>query len=301
MATVVRVTRVANPRRRAVGRKSNPRRRRRLTPKQIKYFGTKRQKNALKRRSRAHNARRRRNVTYGSHRVVWVGGSVKRPRKRKANPRRKKTTRRNPALVVTLGAVNPTGRKTKTMAQTRKRRRGRRRTNPSSRTAAVVYRYKRSGSRRRNPSMPAVFGTRVLSKGAGILVLGGLTGVAAAKLIPGWIPLGTYGSSVLIRTLVTGVSAVVAGQVAGRFVPGGFGDAVLFGGLMQTASMALNALMPGFKIAGVPVALSGMGELMPASFPVPQNPLKLPPPPTAPAPQARVSMNGLTRAFGTAL
>ena len=66
----------------------------------------------------------------------------------------------------------------------------------------------------------------------------------------------------------------------------------------QTGSQALNLLLPNFTVGGIPLALSGMGELMPGSYPVPQNPLRI----TAPVPtQARVTMNGLTRSFGVAL
>ena len=67
---------------------------------------------------------------------------------------------------------------------------------------------------------------------------------------------------------------------------------------MQTGSMVLNAVLPNFRVGGVPLALSGLGDLVPGRFPVPQNPLRIP----APAPaQARVTMNGLARAYGVAL
>ena len=133
------------------------------------------------------------------------------------------------------------------------------------------------------------------------MIGGGLVGVAAAKLIPQTLAtamsgitgsLGKYGGIVL-----TGVSAYAAGWAASKFVSPTFGSAVLFGGLMQTGSVALNVFMPGFAIGGVPLGLSGMGEFVPAQFAVPQNPLRLPP---APAPTARVEMNGLSRVYGKA-
>jgi hypothetical protein len=52
-----------------------------------------------------------------------------------------------------------------------------------------------------------------------------------------------------------------------------FSEGVLFGGLMQAASVALNAFLPGFNIGGVPIALSGLADLVQGRFAVPQNPL----------------------------
>jgi hypothetical protein len=136
------------------------------------------------------------------------------------------------------------------------------------------------------------------------LIGGGLVGVAAAKFIPRTVGntlsgvtggMGQYGGLVL-----TGLSAWIAGWAAGKFVSEDFGSAVLFGGLMQTGSVAINLFMPGFAVGGVPLALSGMGDLVPGQFPVPQNPLRLPPAPAPAAPTPRVNMNGLSRVYGTA-
>lgn len=133
------------------------------------------------------------------------------------------------------------------------------------------------------------------------MIGGGLVGVAAAKLLPRTLGstfsgitggMGQYGGLVL-----TGVSAWAAGWAASKFVSPTFGSAVLFGGLMQLGSVALNMFLPSFAVGGVPLALNGMGEFVPGQFSVPQNPLRLP---AAPAPTARVEMNGLTRAYGRA-
>jgi hypothetical protein len=131
------------------------------------------------------------------------------------------------------------------------------------------------------------------------MVGGGLIGVAAAKFLPTLVPANLIpgGGSFIVRTVITGAAAFAAGWLGRKFVSGEFGDAVLFGGLMQTGSVALNAMLPGFRIGGQSLALSGMGELMPGQFTVPQNPLRLPPPPPT---QARMTMNGLTRAYGVA-
>lgn len=178
------------------------------------------------------------------------------------------------------------------------RRRSRNATRVVVRAPYRRRRNRRHYGRRRNPV--AVFGHGILSRNALTMVGGGLLGVAAAKFIPTLIPATLQmGGSTIARVVITGASAWVASMIAGK-IPGAgsnFADAVFFGGLMQTGSVALNAILPGFRIGGVPVALSGMGELVPGQFPVPQNPLRLP---AAPA-QARVQMNGLQRAFGTAL
>jgi len=123
------------------------------------------------------------------------------------------------------------------------------------------------------------------------VILGGLVGVAAAKFLPTVVPTSITGSSQIVRVVLTGVSAYAAGKAAEMFKLGPqTSAAVLFGGMMQTASVALNAFLPSI---GKQIGLGGFGELVPGSFPVPQNPLRLPPP-------ARVGTSGLYRAFGSA-
>lgn len=295
---------------------SNPHRRK-MSPKQIAISGTKRQKAALK------AARRRKRLAGAQPRRVRVNSQ---PRMRH--------THRNPALVVTLGpmAANPRGgtsrrherrnktvaahktkRRTSSASHTRRRRTthstARRRVAPNTRyrhrarssNPKVIVRYR---TRRRNVRHrrglrhnPAVFGMPLTGKNALQLIGGGLVGVAAAKFIPTLLPANQFTSNNLGRVVVTGISAFAAGWLAGRVSPT-FGGAVLFGGLMQTGSVALNAFLPGFTIGGVPV---GLGELMPGQFAVPQNPLRLPPAPAAPPTNARIGVNGLARAFGSAL
>ena len=300
---------------------SNPRggsaRRRKMSPKQIAIFGTKRQKAALK------AARRRKRTASAQPRRVQVNSK---PRMRHKH--------RNPlgAVVVTLGkmaAANPRGgqsrrherrsttvkaktkRRNRTVSRPRRRRtatRARRRVAPNtryrhrarSRNPKVVVRYRTRRRnvrhRRRGSRNPEVFGMRLTGKNALQLIGGGLVGVAAAKFIPTMLPANQLTSTNLGRVVVTTASAFAAGWLAGRVNPT-FGGAVLFGGLMQAGSVALNTFLPGFTIGGVPV---GLGELMPGQFSVPQNPLRLPPAPAAPATNARIGVNGLARAFGSA-
>lgn len=189
-------------------------------------------------------------------------------RRRKSNPRRRVAARR---------------RNTAVRVVTRHRRR------------SMISRGRRH-NRRRNP-MPSFFGSSG-ARGLGTSLAGGLLGVAAAKLIPGFVPGNILGTSPWAKVAITGASAWAAGTLAKKFGGAVFGDAVLFGGAMQTGSMLLNILLPNFRVGGVPLALSGMGELMPGSFPVPQNPLRM----AGPVPvQARIGTSGLDRAFGRAI
>lgn len=136
-------------------------------------------------------------------------------------------------------------------------------------------------------------------------------GVAAAKFIPQILPASitsALGTSSLAAMLVTGVSAVAAGWLAGK-LDTDFGSGVLFGGLMQTASVGLNAFLPNFQIAGVPISL---GDLVQGQFAVPQNPLRgyqraLPAPAATTASSAmpaasgmKVTTSGLGRAYPAA-
>ena len=129
----------------------------------------------------------------------------------------------------------------------------------------------------------------------GKAVAGGLVGVAAAKFLPTMLPSNLVGSNIM-RVVATGVSAFVAGWLAGK-ADRTFGDAVLFGGLMQTGSVALNAFVPSI---GKQIGLSG---LTPARFPLPDNPIAAGMMLTAPAaaagaPIRAANVSGLA-AFGS--
>ena len=197
---------------------------------------------------------------------------------------RRKSSRRRVSRRRTIAKrANPVRRRRRRVARAAPVRRRRRR-NPVSR--------RRVTRRRRNPSL---FGLNVGGSQMAQAVLGGLIGVAAAKFIPSAIPISLGGGNV-VRTLISGISAFVAGWAGQKFVGKPFGDAVLFGGLMQTGSVALNAFLP---MVGQHLALSGMGEFVDTSgFVVPQNPVLAP---IAAVPTgARVGVNGIDRAYGRA-
>lgn len=248
--------------------------------------------------------------------------------RRLSNPRRKK---RNPTRVLTLGAKNP---RRKTMATRRRRRRTAstvtRRRRRQTVAAAPVRRRRRNPvsvrrRRRRNPTTttirsrrrvtirrrrrnPNLFGRNVSTTQMGQAILGGLVGVAATKMIPTFLPANFTGTPIM-AALASGASAVVAGMVGSRLSQP-FGDAVLFGGLMQTGSVLLNAFLP--SVGGHIALRGGLGELVQGAFVVPQNPLN---PMAANYPAygrpmaitdasygsgAPVTMNGVARAFGRA-
>lgn len=303
MATVSRIVKLANPhKRRAVRavyrkRKTNPlHRRRNMSAKQIKHFGTARQKAALK-------AKRKRTVKRHSS----------------SSSSSKRSAARNPAYLITLGAANPHKRSTK-MAVRRKRRarvsNPRRRHNASRRRTRIVVAAPARRHRRRRVSNPVIHRRRrralnprrrhnrrrnpisvmgqTGAKNIGTLLLGGLVGVAATKFIPTLIPAGMLPSSNIVRAAVSAASAYAAGMLAEKLAGAAFGQAVAFGGYMQAASVALNAFLPSI---GSRIGMNGMRELIPGQFTVPQNPLRLPP---APPVAVRANMNGLARAYGSA-
>jgi hypothetical protein len=107
-----------------------------------------------------------------------------------------------------------------------------------------------------------------------MMVGGGLVGVAATKYLPTLLPSSItagLGGGPIMSVLITGAGAFAAGWLARKFVGGSFGDAVLFGGLMQAGSAALNAFAPP-ALAGR-LALNGVGDIVPGWYPVPQNPI----------------------------
>lgn len=208
MAFSVVDTHIQNPARLAGGRKKMAKARRKMSAKQIKHFGTKRQKAALraKRSAPKHRARSA-------------------PRKRKTNSA-PKARRRNPTpMIISWAAGNPAKRRKQTVAKTKSRRKHAtaKRRNPAGRrqTKKVV------GHRRPNPGtvlgrpmdwlqggagvIAGVVGTRAIPQ----MLLGasnnGPTGYAAnaaAALGLGWLA-----HSLLKKPVIT--TAVIAGGFAG--------------------------------------------------------------------------------------
>ncbi len=275
---VLKTTRLAgNPHRK---------RNRKLTPRQIKFFGTKRQRAALK----SHRKRTRKNAAPARAVRPKARNRAKRspnplvlhlkplqrsnPKRRtntvaKANRKRKRPNAARRVVSVTRNRRRPHRRNPAPTPRRTNRRRHHRR-NPTRIVVMAPRRQNRHHHARRNPTL---FGNQLGSKTTLKILGGGLIGVAATKFIPtlipgsltGAIPMGSFGPFV-----ISGISAMAAWFIASK-LDASFGEGVLFGGLMQTASVALNAFLPNLMIAGVPIAL---GDLVEGRFVVPQNPLR---------------------------
>lgn len=252
----------------------NPARRgKRLTDKQVQYFGTPRQKAALKRRRKTARTAKSSAVTQ------------RRTARRRASPRRA-----NPEIITFGLAGNPAKttqkRRSTTMARTRKRARRRvRRVRRSSRRAnpKTVVRYRtrrrrnlianprrvrryrrrnarRRGGRRRNPALGRVGGlfTQALWLIGGAVGARGVTQLALGGKNTGI--LGYAGNLVTALLLGWGVGKFARSPVAGT--------AVTLGGMVGLTMRLIQDLTPIGKF--VNLQLSGMdgglGALLPSSY-----------------------------------
>ena len=216
---------------------------------------------------------------------------------KKASRKRHRRTTRNPRRHA-LATVRPRRRRRYTRRRrhsnpvTRVHHRRRRRMN--------VHHRRRHHMRRRNP---AIFG-RSSGKDLLVMVGGGLVGVAATKYLPTLLPTSItsgMGGGSMMSVLISGAGAFAASWIArmvgGKTGAGGeFADAVLFGGLMQTGSLLLTAFAPA--ALSQKLALSGVGDIVPGMFVVPQNPIKDYRPPAPPVAAGTSGMGNLRR-FGT--
>lgn len=313
--------------------KGNPRNKKRrmrnLSPKQIRIFGTKRQKAALKAKRKRKAAakkvavrpnRPRPRVRKMSHNPLVLHlkplqrSNPKRRASKMAKPKRRKRSTQNRRRRRVVSVTRNRRRKSSNPHRANRRRttanRRRRSANRRNPTRIVVMAPRRANRRngRRGKRNPQLFGSSLGSKGSLEILGGGLAGVAAVKFIPTLIPstlTGMLGTSSFGPFVISGIAAFVAWWLASK-VSQPFGDGVLFGGLMQAVSVGLNAFLPGLSIGGVPIALSGFGDLVPGQFAVPQNPLRqrqlaAAAPAHMPAPAgAKVTTSGLGRAYPTA-
>lgn len=301
-------------------RVTNPRRRRGTATRTAKGRFTRRKGNAKRKANRTHKRSAGPKIKRYTvkalrkelrRRGVKANPSATRRRTGTARNKRRSTVRQSNPVLIELGAVNPRKRR-KNVAKRKTRRRAsvarvhrrrrtnvrrvhhRRRRNPVARVhhrrrsnARRVHHYRR----RRNPVFGMSGGKNMLT-----MVAGGLVGVAATKFLPTLLPAnitGSLGGGAFMGVLVTAAGAFAAGWIAKRFAPGAFADAVMFGGLMQTASVALTAFAPSTLSSRL--ALSGLGDIMPGNFVVPQNPVTSRA--VIPMPVAQ-GMGAFRRAFG---
>lgn len=178
-----------------------------------------------------------------------------RRKRRKANTRRRTTRRRTTTR--------------RASAAPRRRRRTTRRPNTRVYVKTRPNRRRRvANRRRRNPGlMGRSVSTGVMLKA----ITGGLVGVTLTKMIAGYAPASLTGNPFL-RVATSVAAAYLGGWLLSKF-DRDFGEAAIFGGLMQAGSLLLNTFIPSL---GSHIALAGgrgMGYLTPGSFPMPQNPI----------------------------
>jgi hypothetical protein len=258
-------------------RLANPGRRRRMTPAQIKFFGTKRQRAALRNRRRTRSrpmpnrGRRRRNqmgLSQAEHVAQRAIHSVERAAEDAIHGLTSQFSggqlnrgRRNVGEILTVLPANPgrKRRKNKMAAATRKRRRNRTRARARNRTRrrhpytwTANPRRRRRHNRRSNPQVVVRYRTRrrpnrrhnrrrnpAALQGDMGAVVGVLAGGAVTKILTSFLP--TTLSTGWAGYLTTGLVAVVTGNVAGRMMKDKrFGNMMTIGGL----------LIVGLQIAG---------------------------------------------------
>lgn len=297
MATLVRRRRLVNAGRRR--RTHNARRRKNLSDKQIRFFGTKAQRAALKRRR--HNARRR---NAGPHSIRKAKKHIKRTmhpshasriavslygregyKKRKRTFRRKNVRHRrrtNVGSIITVYPMrthNPRKRRRSNVARHKRRksfvqhRQRRRRPNVvyRRRISRGVYRYTSNPRHRRRNRMyhrrhNAVRMGGMLG-GTANKVLSIIGGATVTKLISDLLPMNF--TSGVLGYLAIGLVAIGQGQIAGRmiFKSPTVGENMTAGGLVYLTIKILNDFVPSL---GGALGLRGMGLIAPTQgFAVP--------------------------------
>jgi hypothetical protein len=264
----------------------NPGRRRRMTAKQIKFFGTKAQRNALKNRRRnasthrrrykaapvyrRHNRRRNQSGLMGeAERAIHsVEQAAEQAIGDVTHVVGNRGRRRNVGEILTVIPANPGRRRRNKMARrTRNRRRNRGRVRVSNRRTyrrryATRNRGHRRRTRNRNPRVVVRYRNRrhnahrnrghrrrnpnFLTGDAGAVV-GLLGGAAVTKIIAGFLPSNlTTGWPGYIST---GLVAVIAGQLAGRMTSNSrLGNFVTIGGLLIVGLQMASDLFPQLQL-----------------------------------------------------
>lgn len=297
--TTVKRRRLVNAGRR---RRHNAKRRH-LTPKQIRFFGSKRQRAALKNRSRRkrHNAgphsirkskkhiKRTMHPSHASRIAVSLyGREGYKKRRRTFKSNRSRRRKHNVRSIVTVYPMHMnTGRRKNVAARTRHRRHNARR----HRRHNVVYRGRLSGYRgvrspgryvyssnagrrrrrhnvhhRRRHNQGRIRRTGAALGGTATKVLSIIGGATVTKLISDLLP-ATFQTGVL-GYLGVGVVAVAQGQILGRMMRSpAMTENLVAGGLVYLTIKILNDFVP--TIAGT-LGLRGMGLIAPTQgFAVP--------------------------------
>lgn len=266
----------------------NPgKKRRKMSAKQIRIFGTKAQKAGLKRRRVKKNPSIRKTYKHLGKRGRSAGALSEKAFRYykdgdKAKGRATRAAKRRRANVgsILVASIpgNPGERKHKGMAKARKRRRARvavsrrrrRRSNPVARRRSYrrrrsnpVARYtrrrrvhhRRSGRRRSNPGVG-------VGGGDFQAVAGILSGAAVTRVLSGFIP--AQFNQGIIGYIATGIVAMLQGQFIGKALKKpAFGKLMTYGGFTYVGLRVINDLMP--SLGGyLPFGLSGMGVISPS-------------------------------------
>ncbi len=254
MAEVQRKRTLVNPARRR-RRKRNPKK---MSAKQIRFFGTKRQRAALKstrKRKRTNRARRHSPKRNAHRKRTRAIRRANRPR------RRSRARRRNPGGIVEV-ALNPAPKRRKrTVAKTRKRRRRsnarryhRRRSNPAPvrhrrrRRSSTARRHNRRRSYRRNPSMG---GLSSLVVSAAYAIGGAVGSKYLTQMVLGASNVGYVGYAANIA------AAFVGGKAVGMFTKNKQAEnSVILGGVIMTLIRFLSDQTP----LGATLQQYGLGD-----------------------------------------
>ena len=167
--------------------------------------------------------------------------------------------------------ARPKRRKARRVASNSRRRRVASRNPHRSRTVVIFPkanrgRRNRGGARRR--SNPHFFGANVTAMKMAEYIAGGLIGMTVNAAVVPMLP-DAVTSSNLFATLAAFGIALVEWWL-GSMISKDFGSAVGFGALMSAGKQGLNAFLP---VVGSRINLSGVGDLVPGRFAVPQNPI----------------------------
>ena len=282
---MIRVSRAVNPQKR----------RKNLSAKQIRFFGTKRQRAALKAKRRptsSHkhrssasasnprrktsakkraSAKRRNPVTKVVYRTKYKTRTrkvyVEKPRRKvKAKANRKRRSKKNPYLMTlspVVGNPHKKRKRNKTMAKPKRRvsaKRSAKRKNPTRRRSVKGTSHRPRGSRN-----PFGHSTGDIAKtGFGVII-----GVSGTKLIPRNFPASMTGSPTM-SIVSTALTAGVLAWLANRFAKGPIANGVLWGGAAQVINVAVNAFAPPS------ISQYGLGDFVAGGFPLPQGSVRLP-------------------------
>jgi hypothetical protein len=274
MAVATRRTSIANP-----ARRRKPRARKKMSAKQIKFFGTKAQRSALKRRKNTGGSFRKtkkrlkkrgtfhpseywfrkKSASRGS--TQRFGVSLKKPRKKKKNAaqnsHRKRSnpgrrTRRNVGEVVSLVLGNPSRRKTKGKSMAKARRRK----NPSH--TRRTRRHVAHRTHHRNPTGVS-WGSEITNA---LFIVGGAVGSKlGAQMI-----LGTNNTGVIGYAGNLAVGGVLAWLTASVMKNRPAAKAVFAGSVVQVVLRAIADYTP----FGQYTQQLGMGDYMASNWVTPQ-------------------------------